>query len=45
MVVSWIVDERRLDLPDGRGRREAVYVGFLQFSHMGFRATQRRYAP
>jgi hypothetical protein len=27
MVVSWIVDERRLDLPDGPGRWEAVYVG------------------
>jgi hypothetical protein len=24
MVVSWIVDERRLDLPDGGGRWEAV---------------------
>jgi hypothetical protein len=45
MVVSWIVDERRLDLPDGGGRWEAVYVGPLRFSQLGFQTPQKRYAP
>jgi hypothetical protein len=46
IVVSWIVDEKRLDLHGrGRGRWEAVYIGPLRFSQLGFQAPQKRYAP
>src|SRR5215471_18469323 len=41
MVVSWIVDERRLDLPDGSGRWEAVYVGPPAVLPIGFSSTQK----
>jgi hypothetical protein len=33
-----------MDLPDDRGRWEAVYVP-LRFSQLGFQALQKRYAP
>jgi hypothetical protein len=43
MVVSWIFDERRWDLPDGGRRWEGVYVGRLRFSQLGFQARRKRY--
>jgi hypothetical protein len=39
MVVSWIGDEKRLDLPDGGGRWEAVYVGPPAVLPVGFSST------